>query len=148
MQTVVYKAIQDWLKANTGLELASLVWTITLLIPAANYGRDSTMWLRDHATSTMRITLWIVEARNIQAWVKGQPVNAVLSWLSASEDLILMRNTQNTSAQTNHSVGKAVKAQNHQFFFYQGTPFILHKTPNDDNRFLILRCLWPSSRHC
>jgi len=140
MKTGAFQTVHEWVKAQTGLEISSLVWAITFLIPAAKYGRESIRWVRDNATSILSIEIRTVAAQDLQAWVNGQPVSSLLAWLPSQESLEIQQPTDTNIPEDEqaHSVYEAASSSGHQFFFFQGIPFILSKIQNN-RHFLFLR---------
>jgi chaperone BCS1 len=147
MQTGAFQSVKKWLKDHTGLELPHLVDAITLLIPVTKYGRESVTWLHHNATSALSIDRRSNIALDLQAWINNQPVSSLLGWLPSFDNLVMKQPASDNLGDKERagSVYNTMKASRHQFFFYQGVPFIL-STAEDRYASLTLRCLWPNAK--
>jgi hypothetical protein len=144
----IFKMIQAWVTAQTGVNIERLVWIIVMFIPLQKYSQLALDWTCENVSNSVSLDPREAVATDLLIWISRQPSSKIFDWLPSFEKLELTNlRDMNSSEDTDKDRSLALLASSgHSLFFFKGIPFMLHKPDGSDySEKVTLRCLWGSA---
>ncbi|KAF2868254.1 hypothetical protein BDV95DRAFT_610216 [Massariosphaeria phaeospora] len=109
MDTALFQAVRSWVKESLRVDIAAVIWAITVLIPLRKYSATTLRWVRDHGMNAFQIQENDALASDLVIWISNQPTSHLFSWLPTFEhlewrDFGYHRRTKNPETKETHEI--------------------------------------------